>query len=71
MTVDMKDWISNRADEIALEKYNSEFYSLPASIQFSIWMQAEDDWTDYYASLIDAAYDRHKDNQLLSKSDMG
>ena len=55
-----KDWIQNRADELALEKYNSEFYDLPSTVQTEIYTRAESDYADHIASQIDAERDRRK-----------
>jgi len=62
--VDMKDWIQNKSEEIALEKTGHEFYDLGPHMQMMCYMIAEEAWVDYYSSLIDAAYEREKYQRL-------
>lgn len=71
MSRDMKDWIHNRAEELAEQKYNKDYYDLPNHLQDEVYNQAEADWIDHYSSEIDAAYDRLMEEQLLSQSDQG
>ena len=77
MTVDMKDWIQNRAEELAARGFllvrtglitwneDEDYYNLPEAIRDGLYAKAMEDWKDYYASLIDSAYDREKERQLL------
>lgn len=66
MAVNMKDWLQNRADEIALDKTGHEFYELGPQLQLMCYMIAEQDWVDYYSSLIDVVYEeREKERQLM------
>ena len=65
MIADMKDWIQNRADDLATELHNKEFYDLPSNLQDTVYQQAMEDWTDYYADQIDHIYEREKERQLL------
>lgn len=67
MTVDMKEWIQNRADEVAMETLGKEYYDLGPHMQAMCYAKAMEDWADYYANLIDAAYDREKERQLEGK----
>lgn len=63
--VDYKDWIENRAHELAEERYNKDYYDLPKDIQLEIYNRAEADYTDHYASQIDAIYERIRDSRLF------
>jgi formyltetrahydrofolate synthetase len=56
----MKELISNKAEEIALEKYGSEFYELTQEAQDEVWKLAEQEASDYLASLADAERERGK-----------
>ena len=62
--MDYKEWIQNRAMELAEKQYNKDFYDLPDSLQAEIYNQAEADYTDHYADMIDAAYDRAREARL-------
>ncbi len=55
-----KDWIRERADEIADEKYGIDFYDLPEATRDKIWRQALDDHTDVYSAYCDSVYERIK-----------
>jgi len=65
--MDYKDWIQNRAMELADEQYGKDFYDLPDHLQTEVYNQAEADYTDYYAAQIDAAYDRAVEARLFHK----
>lgn len=67
--MDYKDWIQNRADELALEQYNEDFYNLPSEVRDTIYQQAMADYADHYASQVDAAYDRMKKTQMMEVTD--
>jgi len=56
--MDYKDWIQNRAEELAEEQYDRDFYDLPDNLQIEVWNRAEADYHDHEADKIDAAYDR-------------
>ena len=62
---DRKDWLQNRAEEVAIEVLGKEYYDLGPNLQLICYAKAEEDWVDYYSSLIDAAYDRKKERQLV------
>ncbi|KKL68455.1 hypothetical protein LCGC14_2124800 [marine sediment metagenome] len=62
--VDMKDWIQNRAEELAIDLTGHEFGDLGPSIQLMLYMKAEEDWVDYYSGLIDHIYEREKERRL-------
>lgn len=68
MSFDQKDWMINRAEELALERYNKEYHELPEDIQDEIWQRAEADWIDHYSHLIDAAYERAVEARLFSQN---
>jgi len=58
---DYKDWIENRAHELAEERYNKDYYDLPENIQQEIYTRAEADYIDHHASQIDALCDRMRE----------
>lgn len=62
---DYKDWIENRAHELAEERYHKDYYDLPEDIQLEIYTRAETDYIDHYADQIDAAYDRAVEARLF------
>jgi len=66
--IDKEDWITNKADNIALQQTGKEFNDLPASVQFNIWMQAESEYADYLACQIDALRDQMKEDGILGQS---
>ena len=55
--MDYKDWIQNKADEIAVDRYGLDFYSLPGSLQITVFNEAESHYKDYLASTMDRARD--------------
>jgi hypothetical protein len=65
--MDYKDWIRNRAMELAEEKYDTDFYDLPDHLQIEVYNQAIEDYKDHYADEIDAAYDRALEAQLFNQ----
>jgi len=71
MTFVMKDWTQNRADEIANELYDKEFYDLPSSLRDEVYAKAMEDWNSYYAIQIDHLFDIAKEQRLMRlKKDM-
>ena len=64
MIHDYKDWIQNKAEELALEEYDAVFYELNETKQAKIYNKAMEAYTDYYADSIDAAYERIRDSVL-------
>ncbi len=70
MATDYKDWIAERANDLAQERYNKDYYGLPDNIQMELWARAEADYTDYYAARIDAAYDAAQEAELLRQSEL-
>ena len=70
MATDYKEWISERAEELAYERYNKGYYDLPDNIQMELYTRAEADYTNQEADRIDAAYDRWLESQIR-QSDEG
>jgi len=58
--MDYKEAIQERADELAMEKYDKEFYDLDKELQFKVYQQATEDYADDLASQIDSMKDREK-----------
>jgi len=52
--MDYKDWIQNRAEEIANQDYDSEFYNLSQEAQLDVYGQAMEEHKEHVADLIDA-----------------
>lgn len=61
--MDYKEWISNRAEEIAQTQYDKSFYDLSKETAERIWKEAEDAYVDYYAALLDAQYEAFCERQ--------
>lgn len=61
----MKDWLQNRANEIAEEKTGHDFDELGPQMQIMCYMKAEENYRDYIANKIDSAYEREKERRLL------
>ena len=59
---DLEERTSNKADEIAEQRYGREFSDLPASLQMQVWMDAEREVADYFACQADATYDRMRED---------
>jgi len=72
MIADYKDWITAKADEMALEKYGKEFYDLPETTQREVFSEAELAYQDYYANEIDRLFEMAKEQRLFNlRGDMG
>ncbi len=54
--LDYKGWIQNKADDIAREEYDQEFYDLPEEIRDAVYNKATQAYKDTYADLIFARY---------------
>ena len=39
--MDLKEMYCERADELAMELYDKEFYDLPKNLQDKVWLMAE------------------------------
>ena len=59
-----KEWTQNRADELALGLTNHEFHDLGPHLQLMVYTVAEQDYVDYYSSLIDSTYEHIKYQRL-------
>ena len=53
-----KEWIINRANELALDKHDTEYEYLPKSLQEVCFHMAEQDYNDRMALQNDFLYDR-------------
>jgi len=62
---DMEEWVQARAELIAQELYDKDFYELSDEAQIEVWEQAEADWADYYAGMIDAACDKYREEWMI------
>ena len=62
---DLEEITSNKAEELAQQRYGREFGDLPASLQMKVWMDAEQEAADYFASQADAIYDRMMEEKLF------
>ena len=61
---DYKYWIQNRAEEIALEEYDKDFYDLPERVQSEVYNRATEAYKEMYADRIDSTYEAIRDKQL-------
>jgi len=59
---DLEERTINKADEIAEQRYGREFSDLPASVQMTVWMDAEKEVADEIATQNDFIYDQMRDN---------
>jgi hypothetical protein len=50
---DHKQWVSDRADEIAQTKYKLSYSDLSDHFQQQVWSEAEHDYVDFYSAEID------------------
>ena len=57
---DQKEWQQSKAEEVSLDKTGHEFHTLGPHMQLMCYMIAEEAYKDYYASQIDAIYEREK-----------
>ena len=55
---DLEELTSNKADEIAEERYGMPFSDLPKLQQHDVWFEAESIVKDKLADQADAIYDR-------------
>lgn len=58
----MKELLCDKADQIALDKYDREYYLLTTEQQDEVWALAQQAASDYLASLADAERERRKYN---------
>ena len=59
---DLEERTINKADEIAEQRYGREFSDLPASVQMTVWMDAEKEVADEIATQTDFIYDQMREN---------
>ena len=52
--VDSEQWITNRADELALSIYGANYYDLPSQLQSELFSMAELDYIDMQANRVSA-----------------
>ena len=62
--MDYKQWIQDRAEELALELYAHEYQHLPSNLQELVYFKAEAQYLDYCAMKIDMIYDRLMDYKM-------
>jgi len=60
---DLEGRTSNKAEEIAQQRYGREFGDLPASLQMQTWMEAENEMKNQLASERDFIYDGMRENR--------
>jgi len=58
------DWIQERAEDIANEKYEKEFYDLDEEKQMEVYTKAERDYCDALANQVDALYEIEREKGL-------
>ncbi|MBU2051355.1 MAG: hypothetical protein KKH61_20600 [Gammaproteobacteria bacterium] len=64
MATDYKEWIAERAEELAQERYNKSYDSIPDDIKEELFARAEADYSNREAARIDAAYDAYLERQI-------
>ena len=57
---DYKDWFNERYAELAIEKYDREYWELSQAEQDELGRIVTGEATDYYADRIDAAHEEAK-----------
>ena len=63
--MDKEDWIMQRCEELASEKFDKPYEELSDEVQMQLWAEAEQDYINREASRIDAAYDAALENQIM------
>jgi len=59
-----KEWLRNRVEKVALDIVGKDYYSLGPHMQAMCYAKAEEDWIDYYSSLIDSIHECEKYRRL-------
>ena len=59
---DIKERTSNKAEDLAEQRYGREFNDLPPSEQMKVWMEAEQAVADDIACETDMLIDRMREN---------
>ncbi|KKL94022.1 hypothetical protein LCGC14_1868860 [marine sediment metagenome] len=62
--MDYKEWIQNKAEELAQEQYDTEYYDLNDYQMAALYHQAEEAHKDYTAAMMDAACEAELDRRL-------
>ena len=62
---DYKDWIADRAEELAQEYYGISFYVLSGVARTEIWEEAKWDYIGRESARIDALYDAMQEKKLF------
>ncbi len=58
---DYKEWIMNRAEELALDKYDIEYEYLPSNLREVVFFMAQRQYQDMCAVKVDFLYDRMRE----------
>ena len=66
---DLEEITSNKADEIAQQRYGREFSDLPASLQMQVWMEAEQEAAEYFRTQEDGLYERIREEGFNHRKD--
>ena len=61
---DYKDWIQERADEIADEDWGDDFYDLTEHRQRDVYAQAMIEYIDAYSDWYDSIYERIREERM-------
>ena len=64
MPIDYKDWIQNKAADLATEQYNADYWDLDEYTQHLLDLAAAEAYQDYLATQVDAMNDRIKESGL-------
>ncbi|MBA7613591.1 hypothetical protein ES703_20842 [subsurface metagenome] len=64
---DIEEMYTNRAEEIAQQRYGREFNDLPNSLQSQVWLEAERLVRDKVADQADLQYERMRERRNGSK----
>jgi len=67
MSLDKEEWVQNRAEEIAEEKYGEDFYDMDKDRQIEVFQVAEDEFMDEWAGRIDALYDAEVERRMMEE----
>jgi len=63
---DLEEITSDKAEEIAEKRYGREFGDLPVSLQIEVWIDAEREAADYFATQADGIYDRIREASFFA-----
>ena len=68
---DLEEITSEKAEEIAEQRYGREFGSLPASLQMRVWMEAEQEAAEYFRTQEDGLYEQIREEGFNHRKDGG